>query len=265
MSVVTDQLPDAARIRTLLEPGTPFSRVEVVETTGSTNADLGQRARAGEGEGVALVAMEQTAGRGRLDRQWVSPRGASISLSMLLKPRPEFQHWGWLSLLAGMAVSSAIAEVAPDPSRVTLKWPNDVLIGGQKVCGILSERIERPDGARAVVGLGINVSLRRDELPVPTATSLALEGIPTDQGRVVAGVLNHFARYYAGWQLRGSLREEYEARCSSIGAQLSIMVDGVHTVEGTGRGVDAFGRLQVATAQGLQTFAVGDVVHARLG
>ena len=265
MGRVTAHLPDAQRIRTLLHPGAPFTRVEVVESTGSTNADLSERAHAGEGEGVALVAMEQTAGRGRLDRQWVSPRGSSISLSMLLKPRPEFQHWGWLSLLAGMAVSSALAELAPDPARISLKWPNDVLIGGRKVCGILSERIEQPDGARAVVGLGINVTLAEDELPVPTATSLMLEGMDTDQSRVVAGVLNHFARHYAAWQLTGTLRDEYAARCASIGAQLRVVVDGEHTVEGTGRGVDEFGRLQVATATGVQTFAVGDVIHARLG
>lgn len=265
MACVTTDLPDAQRIRTLLEPGTPFTRVEVVASTGSTNADLSRRAHAGEAEGAALIATEQTAGRGRLDRQWVSPRGSSISLSMLLKPRPEFQQWGWLSLLAGMAVSSALAELAPEPARVTLKWPNDVLIGGRKVCGILSERIEQPDGARAVVGLGINVTLAEHELPVPTATSLLLEGIATDQSRVVAGVLNHFARYYAAWQLSGTLRDEYEARCSSIGAALRVVVDGERTVEGTGRGVDAFGRLQVATPEGVQTFAVGDVIHARLG
>ncbi|MBB1509392.1 biotin--[acetyl-CoA-carboxylase] ligase [Tessaracoccus sp. Y36] len=262
---MTAELPDAESIRSLLEPGTPFTRVEVVDSTGSTNADLSKRAHSGEAEGAALISMEQRAGRGRLDRQWVSPHGSSISLSVLLKPRPEFQHWGWLSLLAGMAVSSALAELAPDPSRVTLKWPNDVLIGGRKVCGILSERVEQPDGARAVVGLGINVTLTEEQLPVPNATSLSLEGIPTDQSRVVAGVLNHFARYYTAWQLRGSLREEYESRCSSIGSQLKVVVDGQRTVEGTGRGVDVFGRLQVATASGLQTFAVGDVIHARLG
>ena len=262
---MTSQLPDAQRIRTLLEPGTPFATVEVVETTGSTNADLAERARAGAGEGIALVSMEQTAGRGRLGRQWISPRGSSISLSMLLTPRPEFPQWGWLSLLAGLAVRAAIADLAPDPAQVSLKWPNDVLIGGRKVCGILSERVEHHDGARAVVGLGINVTLTADELPVPNATSLALEAIPADQSVLVAGVLNHFGRYYTAWQLRGSLREEYEARCSSIGAQLSVVVDGAHTVEGTGRGVDAFGRLQVATADGLQTFSVGDVIHARLG
>lgn len=133
------------------------------------------------------------------------------------------------------------------------------------MCGILSERIERVDGARAVVGLGINVTLSEEQLPVPHATSLSLEGFPTDQSRVVAEVLNHFGRYYAAWQQRGSLHEEYEARCSSIGAELRIVVDGARTVEGVGRGVDTYGRLQVATASGVQTFAVGDVVHARLG
>ena len=241
-----------------------FDTIEVVGSTGSTNADLAARARMGEGEGVALVALEQTAGRGRLDRRWVSPRGSSVALSVLLKPRPEFPQWGWLSILAGMAVSSALAELAPDPSRVALKWPNDVLIGGRKVCGILSERIERPDGARAVVGMGINVSLTRDELPVPNATSLALESMATDVEPLVAAVLGHFERYYRSWSLRGNLREEYEARCASIGADLTVVVDSTRSVRGVGRGVDAYGRLVVATAEGLETFAVGDVVHARL-
>lgn len=244
---------------------TLFDRIEVTASTGSTNADLAALARRGEDRTIALVAMEQTAGRGRLDRQWVSPPGASISLSLLLRPRPEFPQWGWLSILAGLAVSSALADLAPDPSRVTLKWPNDVLIGGAKVCGILSERIERPDGARAVVGMGINVSLTREQLPVPNATSLALEGLPTDPEPVIAGVLRHFEDYYATWSLSGDLRDLYEARCASIGAPLTVVVDAATSVEGVGRGVDAFGRLRVATDAGMQTFAVGDVVHARLG
>ena len=244
---------------------TMWREVEVVASTGSTNADLAARARGGAAEGAVLVAMEQTAGRGRLDRQWVSPPGASISLSVLLQPKPEFPQWGWLSLLAGMAVSAAIADLADDPASVTLKWPNDVLIQGQKVCGILSERVEHPSGARAVVGMGINVTLTRGQLPVPTATSLALQGFPTDQNRILAGVLTHFERLYRSWQFRGSLRGEYEARCASIGVPLTIHLDGAHRVTGTGRGVDEFGRLQVATPRGVESFAVGDVVHAKLG
>lgn len=139
-----------------------------------------------------------------------------------------------------------------------------MLISGRKVCGILSERIESPTGPRAVVGIGINVTLTEEELPVPHATSLALAGFPTDQSTIVAGVLNHFDRYYAAWRLSGSLRAEYEQRCASIGAELTVVVDEQHRVHGVGRGIDQFGRLQVATPSGIQTFAVGDVVHARL-
>ncbi len=260
---VTSSPPDAGRIAAMLPAATLWRSVAVIETTGSTNADLAARARAGEGEGVVLVSMEQTAGRGRLDRQWASPRGTSISMSLLLTPQPEFAQWGWLSLLAGMAVSSAVAELAGG-AGVSLKWPNDVLIRGRKVCGILSERIEHPDGARAVVGIGINVDLAADQLPVPTATSLTLEGLPTDQSRIVAGVLTHFERHYRSWQLRGNLRAEYEARCASVGTQLTVILDGDRRVSGTGRGVDEWGRLQVTTATGIETFAVGDVVHAKL-
>lgn len=256
--------PDPARIQALLPAGTMWRRVDVVASTGSTNADVAARARAGEAEGAVLVSSEQTAGRGRLDRQWVSPPGASISMSLLLTPQPEFPQWGWLSLLAGMAVSSAVGELAGGAAPVSLKWPNDVLIGGRKVCGILSERSEHPDGARAVVGIGINVDLTAEQLPVPTATSLALEGLPTDQSRIVAAVLGHFERLYRSWQLRGNLRAEYEARCASVGAQLTVLLDGDRRVSGTGRGVDEWGRLQVTTATGVETFAVGDVVHATL-
>lgn len=261
---VTDQLPDASRISSLLDPSGIFDEVRVVATTGSTNHDVSALARGGAGEGLVLVSGEQTAGRGRLDRSWVSPPGASIAMSLLLKPLPAFPQWGWLSLLAGMAVASAVEDLAPDPTDVTLKWPNDVLLRGDKLCGILSERIEHADGARAVVGIGINVSLTRDQLPVPAATSLALAGLPTDRDVIVAGVLNHFSRYYRQWSLSGSLREEYQASCASIGAELTIVVDEHRRVHGIGRGIDAYGRLEVATARGVEIFAVGDVVHARL-
>lgn len=259
-----NHLPSPEKIRAGLPTDTIFGRILVEASTGSTNADLAAMARAGEPEGTALIAMEQTAGRGRLDRTWVSPPGASVSLSVLLQPKPDFQQWGWLSILAGMAVSSALRDHAPDPASVSLKWPNDVLIGGAKVCGILSERIERPDGACAVVGMGVNLELTREQLPVPTATSLFLEGFDVDPEVLIAGVLAQFERWYRAWALQGSLREQYEQICSSIGAALTITLDGAHKVTGTGRGVDRFGRLQVATAVGIETFAVGDVVHARL-
>ncbi len=256
--------PDPTAIAQLLGDETIWRVIESVDSTGSTNADLASLARAGEPEGHVLVAAEQTAGRGRLDRTWVSPPGSSLSLSMLLTPRHEFPRWGWLSLLTGMAVASALEDIAPEPSRVKLKWPNDVLIDGGKVCGILSERIEHPSGARAVVGLGLNLELQRDELPVPTATSLSLEGFPVHREEIVAGVLRHMEHYYSRWQASGTLAAEYRARCSSVGSDLTITVAPDIVVRGRGYGVDEFGRLQVATATGIETFAVGDVVHARM-
>ena len=99
---------------------------------------------------------------------------------------------------------------------------------------------------------------------MPAATSLALEGFPLDQSAIVARVLAHFARWYDAWGARGSLRPEYEKVCASIGAELAVHLDGQPPVRGVGRGVDRYGRLEVATADGLRVFAVGDVVHARL-
>lgn len=257
-------LPDAETITAALPVATTWRQVEVVSSTGSTNADLAAAAREGLAPGLVLVASEQRAGRGRRDRTWASPAGKSVAISVLLQPRPPLQQWGWLSLLAGLAVSGALAELAPDPDRVELKWPNDVLVGGRKVCGILSEVVQRADGACAVVGMGVNISLGPEELPVPTATSLLLEGIDTDQNRVVATILRHFEDHYARWQETGSLRAAYEARCTSVGAELQVVVDDHLTVTGRGHGVDELGRLLVDTAAGIRAFAAGDVVHARM-
>lgn len=241
-----------------------WREIRWLDSTGSTNADLAAEARGGAGEGLVLVAREQTAGRGRLDRCWSSPPGASVSMSLLLVPRHPFEHWGWLSLLAGMAVRSALAGMAADPHRVQLKWPNDVLIDGRKVCGILSERVEHPDGARAVVGIGINVGMDEADLPVPNATSLRLAGLPEDREHVVTEILARFEECYRTWQDTRDVRADYRSVCSSIGAELRIVVDRDETVEGIGADVDEQGRIVVDTVRGRRVFAVGDVIHARL-
>lgn len=243
---------------------TMWSQVEWVATTGSTNADLAARARGGASEGMVRISDEQTSGRGRLARTWVSPAGASLSMSVLLWPDHGGEAWGWLSLLAGMAITDALEELAPPEATVELKWPNDVLIDGKKVCGILSERIEHPDGARAVVGMGINIALTQEELPVPNATSLLLAGFEVRSVDVAAGVLRHFERLYRKWRRDADLRVPYQRRCASIGTELRIVVSETETVTGRGVGVDQFGRLLVETAGGVRAFAVGDVIHARL-
>lgn len=244
----------------------PWRELRHLTSTGSTNADLAALARQGERAGLVLVADEQTAGRGRLDRSWASPAGGSVAISVLVAPEPLFPQWGWLSLLAGLAVADTVAGFAPNPDAVELKWPNDVLVNGRKVCGILSERIDPPGGTTplAVLGMGINLDIAAADLPVPTATSLALEGIEAGRDDVVAALLGHLGEHLQTWQQRGELADEYGRRCASIGAQLEIIVDERTRANGTGHGVDAHGRLQVATARGVETFAVGDVVHARL-
>lgn len=259
---------DPVRLRQDLSDDPTWTDVRWVASTGSTNADLAALAHEADADGAVLVSEEQTAGRGRFDRRWETPAGASLAFSLLLRPRREPFAWGWLSLLAGMAVATGIEEATgAAPGRVELKWPNDALVDGRKVCGILSERIEAgPQGSRpaAVVGIGVNFTMTEDELPVPAATSLLIAGLPASKNQVMDALLHEFGRLYRLWDQGESMREEYRERCASIGAPLKVMVDADTTVLGTGTGVDEYGRLEVRTPQGPRTFSAGDVFHLRL-
>src|SRR5258707_7231679 len=174
----------------LVAPGRLWHDVRVVTETGSTNADLLAEARSGVPEGVVLAAEAQSAGRGRIGRQFVSPPRAALLFSVLLRPvsvPPAMR--GWVPLLTGVAVASALSAEAAVDAR--LKWPNDVLVSGEKLAGILTEQ----SGDAIVVGTGINVSTGREELPVPDATSLALAGAAcTERDTVLACVLSWLRR-----------------------------------------------------------------------
>src|SRR5215475_11050829 len=140
-------LLDAARLNGALTPWPGLWReIRVVEETGSTNADLLAEAQAGAGEGLVLVAEAQTAGRGRMGRRWISPPRRALTFSVLLRPAVPAGLLGWLPLLAGVAVASALEQTAWVGAR--LKWPNDVLAGDAKIAGILAER----SGSAIVVG-----------------------------------------------------------------------------------------------------------------
>src|SRR5579875_2866923 len=201
---------DAAELtRSLVHPGGLWQEIAVVRRTGSTNADLMARARDGAPEGIVLAAEEQTAGRGRLGRSWVSPPRAALTFSLLVRPhRVPPARRSWLPLLAGVATATAVREATG--LHAALKWPNDVLVGERKLAGILAEQA----GDAVVVGIGINVSATRGELPPPrpdalTATSLLLEGAASQEdmdgsagldrnvllGRVLAGL----ERWYLAW------------------------------------------------------------------
>jgi BirA family biotin operon repressor/biotin-[acetyl-CoA-carboxylase] ligase len=234
-----------------------------VATTGSTNADLAAAARAGADSGSVLISDHQSAGRGRFARVWEAPPGTSLAISALLRPPASVPvaRWLWLPLLTGLAVASGLRAAAG--VEVQLKWPNDVLIDGRKVCGILSERVDSVSGPAAVIGMGINTTLTEAQLPVPTATSLALAGAVVDPGEIALGVLQALGEWYSRWLAGADLRADYASGCSSVGRTVRVELTPTEAVVGEATGVDANGCLLVRAAGVERAFAAGDVVHLR--
>ncbi|MGZ4447246.1 MAG: biotin--[acetyl-CoA-carboxylase] ligase [Nocardioides sp.] len=224
-------------------------RVEVLASAGSTNALVAERARAGEPHGLVVVAEEQTAGRGRLDRSWQSPPRAGLTFSVLLRPALEPHRLGWVPLWGGLAVARAVREQTG--VEAVVKWPNDVQVDGRKLAGLLAESV----AGAVVLGIGLNVTTRREELPVETATSLQLEGATTtDRDTVLRAVLRALA---------GALGDRdvasYREVCSTLGRQVRVELPGGESVTGLAEAVDDDGRLVVDGTP----YAAGDVVHLR--
>jgi BirA family transcriptional regulator, biotin operon repressor / biotin---[acetyl-CoA-carboxylase] ligase len=248
-------------------PTAPWRTVEVVAATASTNADVSVRARQGEPEGLVLVAEHQTAGRGRLDRGWETPARAALTFSVLLRPGVPDQRWPWLPLLAGLAAVEGIGD-AGGPA-CGLKWPNDVQHEGLKVAGILVERLETPQGPAAVLGLGLNVSTSPEELPVPTATSLAAAGAPElDRTSLLLSLLAALGRRYDAWRRSAGdpaagVLEDYRRRCVTVGQPVRVHLPAGAVLEGTAVGVDREGALVVQSGGRRVAVSAGDVVHVR--
>lgn len=262
----------AALRRGLVREGGLWRRVEVVERTGSTNTDLVDLATAGKAEeGTVLGAEEQTAGRGRLDRNWTAPPRSGLFFSVLLNPSEvPVTRWGWLPLLTGVAVATGLSRAAGVDTA--LKWPNDVLVtvGGEerKTGGILAERAGE---AGVVIGVGINVTLRADELPVPQAASLALAGAAsTDRDPLLRGMLRSLEDWYGRWRaavgdpLVSGLQETYAAGCATLGKTVRAELPGDRAITGEAVAIDGDGRLVLATEEGVQEpVGAGDIVHLR--
>jgi BirA family transcriptional regulator, biotin operon repressor / biotin---[acetyl-CoA-carboxylase] ligase len=254
---------DAAELRRRVRAADGLWRdVRVAAQTGSSNADLLEEARSGAAEGLVLVAEEQTAGRGRLGRAWSAPPRAGLIFSVLLRPEgvPP-ARLGWLPLLTGVAVATAVRDQTGVPAR--LKWPNDVLVGERKLAGILAEA----HGDAVVAGVGLNVTLGQEELPVPAATSLLIEGATsTDRAALLAAILTALARRYRTWRADpdgAELRAEYLRWCATIGREVRVELPGGAVLTGTAEDVDEVGRLAVRTPENLIRVGAGDVVHVR--
>lgn len=239
---------DAGRLSAQIAPW----RLRLLAETGSTNSDVAEAGRRGEPEGLVVVAEHQSAGRGRQGRTWLSTPRAGLWLSVLLRPEVEVARRGWLPLLAGVA----LADTVPG-SR--LKWPNDLLLDGRKAAGILAEAVTP---ATVVVGIGLNVSQRQDELPPGVnATSLHLEGLTQDRTALAVQLLTRLRARYQDWE---GLREDYLARCDTIGRPVRVVLPGNAELTGKAISVDEDGRLIVQTGDGrLCPIAAGDVTHVR--
>jgi BirA family biotin operon repressor/biotin-[acetyl-CoA-carboxylase] ligase len=280
-----DRPPLSARAldRAVVVPGGLWRRVDLRAETGSTNEDAAAAARAGEPEGLVVVAERQSDGRGRRARQWASPPRAGLTLSVLLRPGvadPDRgwaavpnRDYGWLPLLAGVALLDTATRLAKVDAA--LKWPNDLLIrqnGGEFKCaGILAEVIGGPVPA-VVLGIGLNVTTRAAELPETSglpATSLQLAGAAsTDRAPLLRALLRSLADSYERWRAAGGdaessgLLDAYRTGCATIGRQVRVQLpDG--DVTGEVITVDAGGQLVIRTADGERRVAAGDVVHVR--
>ncbi|WP_394286806.1 biotin--[acetyl-CoA-carboxylase] ligase [Corynebacterium kefirresidentii] len=287
---------DLERIRTALADD--FTTIDFVEKTGSTNTDLMQATNVADG--TVLLADEQLSGKGRLGRTWTAPAGSQVIFSVLLLPE-SLDHLGTLPLAAGLAVTDSI-------EGTVLKWPNDVHIDGNKLCGILAEagpvgqafkaapkteftKVEvgkaevnkaevnkaevnkaevnkaelnkavggAAPSARVVVGMGINVTLTREDLPIEKATSLALEGRDTDRTELAIKVLKNLRRRIVQWENQDpQLLRAYRAVCSSLGQQVRLETpsgDVIGHVDDIGED----GRIMVAG----EYYSAGDVTHLR--
>lgn len=258
------------------------ARIEILEECGSTNTELVARASGVDAtdwpDFSVIVTGSQTDGRGRLGRVWVAPPGQTLAISVLLRPQLpageplELTHFGWLPLIAGLAMTTAIRPLVPSHA-VTLKWPNDVQIDGLKVSGLLGELIG--GGTAVVMGAGLNLSIPQSDLPTPTSTSLSLNDPVLDgdalADRALSAYLTEFSRLYREFLRLGAdaeasgISELVAENCSTLGQEVTVLLPAGDTLVGTAIGVDQSGRLSVKRSVDGHVVAVaaGDVTHLR--
>jgi BirA family biotin operon repressor/biotin-[acetyl-CoA-carboxylase] ligase len=245
--------------------------LELVSECESTNAQLVARAsRGGLEDFTVLATTNQTAGKGRMGRAWVAPPGRMIAISVLLKPgSAPLERLGWLPLLGGLAMTRAVASLVDAPG-VTLKWPNDVQVGGLKISGILAELV--PPGDAVVLGAGLNLSMTAEELPTATSTSLTLAGVSAHDivDRALSAYLGELRGLYeefvaARLDPEAGLRAAVTRACSTIGRSVRVELPSGDDLFGTAADIDEFGRLVVNDQVDARPHAVaaGDVTHLR--
>jgi BirA family biotin operon repressor/biotin-[acetyl-CoA-carboxylase] ligase len=233
----------------------------------STNLEAARRAVAGAPEGVCVVAAEQTAGRGRHQRQWISPKDAGLYFSIILRPQFEQSAWPLLTLMTAVAVHDALLEVCS--LETDIKWPNDILVNEKKLCGILAETVETSLGRAVVVGIGINLtskSFAPDLNGVASSVEAATGKIPDAEvllEALIRGLITHYQRLkrQSGPEV---IVDEWSTRSSyATGKHIQVSEDNEH-FSGVTRGLEPDGALRVETHDGeIKVVRAGDVTLVR--
>jgi BirA family biotin operon repressor/biotin-[acetyl-CoA-carboxylase] ligase len=229
----------------------------VVEVTGSTQDDLAagiasKRVKPGD----VLVTEFQSAGRGRLDRTFEAPKNSALLFSVYIQPKCEKSEWAFIPLLAGLATSLAITTLNPEIS-VELKWPNDLQIKERKVGGIIAQLA----GDGVILGIGLNVGMTHDELPVEDATSLSIEGSNSlDRNLLLVALLDSLEEILGRWESGEDLRHLYRERSSTLGKRVGVELPDGKTKMGVAEDISPDGELILDDGQRI---TVGDIVHLR--
>jgi BirA family biotin operon repressor/biotin-[acetyl-CoA-carboxylase] ligase len=234
----------------------PYWRVSVVELTGSTQDDLANLISLEEVNAGELIVTEfQSAGRGRLDRSFQAPAHSALLFSFYLKPKRVRDDWGFISMLAALTLTQSINKSLS--KDLSLKWPNDILIGDKKVAGLISQATEHG----VIVGIGLNVGMDESELPVETATSLLLANSEDlDRNKILINFLNLFEINFKSWDSGADFRQAYSSLSSTLKKLIQIEVVGKPVHQGLAKSITLQGTLMLDDGSEV---TVGDVVHLR--
>jgi BirA family biotin operon repressor/biotin-[acetyl-CoA-carboxylase] ligase len=234
------------------------------ESLPSTNTALARLASEGAAEGVSIVADEQTAGRGRLQRAWSSPKGAGLYFSILLRPAIPQNYWPLITFMAALAVGDALREAAG--VQTDIKWPNDILSGERKICGILAEAIDTSAGRAVIVGIGINLTQNAfpPELAYAATSVAEATGQRPDREQILAALRDALARWYSLLDEPGRIVDAWSNRSSYAIGKLVQVSNGNDVWQGTTSGVEADGALRLRTTSGeIKLVRAGDVYSVR--
>ena len=256
---------DPHEVRANLDGTRVGQRLELLNVTVSTNADAFRLAEDGAIEGTVVIAESQTGGKGRRGRFWVSPGGANLYCSIVLRPHIMPHEAPQLTFLSAVATARAIERTTKLTPEI--KWPNDLLVSGKKVAGLLNEMSAETDGINFVIlGIGVNLNMTSDQFPNDLrhpATSVLIEsGVQVDRSRFTSTMLNELDKLYADFLEHGfgPVRKEWQQRCNANGRQVLVNDSGTECTGGLFIGIDSDGAMLLRSDDGAQhRIACGDV------